>query len=282
MKSAAGKEECVEKNGILFQWFCYKSTGQISPYVTLPLDFHNEKILLQVRSEYFNYEKDLLADTRITSSHSTFKVQDQSSRRVMDNQPMASIRSFHDLPNLTTSSSIAIASYEPDFSKAIASIIWSRHRTQTTSVIFKCNIANCPLCPTDAVPSSQTHTQATKKRRRMCVRAKRSVERRDSKSKTASITDCTLDPTSSSNPYVRPSASQMNFSVKSILGGHVHRPDWPRMTSFSSPSTGSCRSSSCSLSEVRSTRVIDIKEKTDSSNLVSSCLPSKRRRVSVM
>nr|XP_054765907.1 uncharacterized protein LOC129272836 [Lytechinus pictus] len=200
----------------------------------------------------------------------------------MDNLTMASIRSFHNLSNLTTSSSIAIASYEPDFSKAIASIIWSRHRTQTTSVIFKCNVANCPLCPPDAIPSSQPHTQATKKLRRKCVRAKRTVERKDSKSKTASITDCTSDITSSSNPSVRPSDCQVNFSVKSILSGHIHRPDWPRMASFSSPSSDSFRSSSCSLIEVRSNRVIDVKETTDSRYLVSSSMPSKRRRVSVM
>ena len=45
-------------------------------------------------------------------------------------------------------SPISIATNEPDFNKAIASIIWSRHHGQATCTIFNCGVANCPLCPT--------------------------------------------------------------------------------------------------------------------------------------
>ena len=45
-------------------------------------------------------------------------------------------------------SPISIATNEPDFNKAIASIIWSRHHGQATCTIFNCSVANCPLCPT--------------------------------------------------------------------------------------------------------------------------------------
>ena len=45
-------------------------------------------------------------------------------------------------------SPISIATNEPDFIKAIASIIWSRHHGQATCTIFNCGVANCPLCPT--------------------------------------------------------------------------------------------------------------------------------------
>ena len=46
-------------------------------------------------------------------------------------------------------SPISIATNEPDFNKAIASIVWSRHHGQAmTCTIFNCGVANCPLCPT--------------------------------------------------------------------------------------------------------------------------------------
>ena len=45
-------------------------------------------------------------------------------------------------------SPISIATNEPDFNKAIASIIWCRHHGQTACTIFNCGVANCPLCPT--------------------------------------------------------------------------------------------------------------------------------------
>nr|BAF81529.1 Kruppel-like [Hemicentrotus pulcherrimus] len=44
-------------------------------------------------------------------------------------------------------SPITIETQEPDFNKAIASVIWSRHHQQTPSTIFKCGVPNCPLCP---------------------------------------------------------------------------------------------------------------------------------------
>ncbi|XP_003731291.2 protein glass [Strongylocentrotus purpuratus] len=44
-------------------------------------------------------------------------------------------------------SPITIETQEPDFNKAIASVIWSRHHHQTPSTIFKCGVPNCPLCP---------------------------------------------------------------------------------------------------------------------------------------
>nr|AHN64748.1 Kruppel-like protein [Strongylocentrotus intermedius] len=44
-------------------------------------------------------------------------------------------------------SPITIETQEPDFNKAIASVIWSRHHSQTPSTIFKCGVPNCPLCP---------------------------------------------------------------------------------------------------------------------------------------
>eukprot|EP00057_Strongylocentrotus_purpuratus_P005446 XP_003730993.2 PREDICTED: zinc finger protein Xfin-like [Strongylocentrotus purpuratus] len=42
---------------------------------------------------------------------------------------------------------ITIETQEPDFNKAIASVIWSRHHHQTPSTVFKCGVPNCPLCP---------------------------------------------------------------------------------------------------------------------------------------
>ncbi|XP_030845701.1 zinc finger protein 879-like [Strongylocentrotus purpuratus] len=43
---------------------------------------------------------------------------------------------------------ISVEIHEPDFNKAIASVIWARHRRQTTSSIFNCHVSNCPLCKT--------------------------------------------------------------------------------------------------------------------------------------
>ncbi|XP_072179285.1 uncharacterized protein [Diadema setosum] len=42
---------------------------------------------------------------------------------------------------------ISIHTNEPDFNRAIASVIWSRHHQQTTCQIFNCHVPNCPLCP---------------------------------------------------------------------------------------------------------------------------------------
>ena len=53
-------------------------------------------------------------------------------------------------------SPISIATNEPDFNKAIASIIWSRHHGQATCTIFNCGVANCPLCPPTAPRDSVT------------------------------------------------------------------------------------------------------------------------------
>nr|XP_054767465.1 replication initiator 1-like [Lytechinus pictus] len=51
-------------------------------------------------------------------------------------------------------SPITIETQEPDFNKAIASVIWARHHHFTPSTIFKCGVPNCPLCP--AVETSNT------------------------------------------------------------------------------------------------------------------------------
>ena len=47
-------------------------------------------------------------------------------------------------------SPISVATSEPDFNKAIASIIWTRHHDQATCSIFNCGVVNCPLCPSSA------------------------------------------------------------------------------------------------------------------------------------
>ena len=47
-------------------------------------------------------------------------------------------------------SPISVATSEPDFNKAIASVIWSRHHDQATCSIFNCGVVNCPLCPPTA------------------------------------------------------------------------------------------------------------------------------------
>ncbi|XP_030845822.1 zinc finger protein 420-like [Strongylocentrotus purpuratus] len=47
---------------------------------------------------------------------------------------------------------IPVEIHEPDFSKAIASVIWARHRRQPTLNIFNCHVSNCPLCQTTRAP----------------------------------------------------------------------------------------------------------------------------------
>ncbi|XP_003730763.2 zinc finger protein 574 [Strongylocentrotus purpuratus] len=47
---------------------------------------------------------------------------------------------------------IPVKIHEPDFNKAIASVIWARHRRQPTSSIFNCHVSNCPLCQTTRAP----------------------------------------------------------------------------------------------------------------------------------
>lgn len=173
----------------------------------------------------------------------------------MENLLTPSPPSYLSQPQLISPSSIAIISYEPDFSKAIASIIWSRHRTQTTSVIFKCNVANCPLCPSDDVESATTRTskRLMRSQRRDFVRAKRSAGQKNSKSTTASAADWSLRLTSART--------------------------W--MSSSSSYSLTTSASSSRSVSPSSS---IDVN--SPSVDTISSCeltsflsLPSKRRRV---
>ena len=60
-------------------------------------------------------------------------------------QPASSLLSFG---HRHMYSPISIETNEPDFNKAIASVIWSRHHGQATCTIFNCGVANCPLCPT--------------------------------------------------------------------------------------------------------------------------------------
>ncbi|XP_041478773.1 uncharacterized protein LOC121426507 [Lytechinus variegatus] len=47
-------------------------------------------------------------------------------------------------------SPVPIEVREPDFNKAIASVIWLRHHRQPTSRVFNCLVSNCPLCPTSS------------------------------------------------------------------------------------------------------------------------------------
>ena len=76
--------------------------------------------------------------------------------------------SFCGLPSSVPS--IAIMTYEPDFSKAIASVIWSRHRRQTSCMVFNCNVTNCPLCPST---SSKSPEDNDKRRVSTCQRNRR-------------------------------------------------------------------------------------------------------------
>eukprot|EP00057_Strongylocentrotus_purpuratus_P024992 XP_011679466.1 PREDICTED: uncharacterized protein LOC105445520 isoform X1 [Strongylocentrotus purpuratus] len=174
----------------------------------------------------------------------------------MENLLTPSPPSYLSQPKLISPSSIAIISYEPDFSKAIASIIWSRHRTQTTSVIFKCNVANCPLCPSEDVESATTRTskRLMRSQRRNFVRAKRSVGQKNGKSTTALVADFASLRLTSARPWMLPSSSYS-------------------MTSSASSSRSVSPSSS-----------IDVN--SPSVDTMSSCkltsflsLPSKRRRV---
>ena len=82
---------------------------------------------------------------------------------------------FFGLPSSVPS--IAIMTYEPDFSKAIASVIWSRHRRQTTCTMFRCNVANCPLCPSPTTDSTKDNSkrQASKSQRNRRRRKMKSV-----------------------------------------------------------------------------------------------------------
>eukprot|EP00057_Strongylocentrotus_purpuratus_P025000 XP_011679474.1 PREDICTED: uncharacterized protein LOC105445522 [Strongylocentrotus purpuratus] len=190
----------------------------------------------------------------------------------MDNPLMASPPSYLSRPNLISPSSIAITSYEPDFSKAIASIIWSRHRTQTTCVIFKCNVNNCPLCPSDIVNSTSTPSskRVTRSQRRKFVLAKRSVEQKKSKSTTASAADWPLHLTSATAPYRRPSHEPWNFNSDLNMNFYpnrlVQRPDWPWMSSPSSYSLTTSPSSSRSVSPASS---VDVNSR--SVDTISSC-----------
>eukprot|EP00057_Strongylocentrotus_purpuratus_P016473 XP_011670947.1 PREDICTED: zinc finger protein 8-like [Strongylocentrotus purpuratus] len=47
---------------------------------------------------------------------------------------------------------IPVEIHEPDFNKAIASVIWARHHRQKTSSIFNCHVSNCPLCQVTRAP----------------------------------------------------------------------------------------------------------------------------------
>eukprot|EP00057_Strongylocentrotus_purpuratus_P016472 XP_011670946.1 PREDICTED: zinc finger protein 300-like [Strongylocentrotus purpuratus] len=47
---------------------------------------------------------------------------------------------------------IPVEIHEPDFNKAIASVITARHRRQPTSSIFNCHVSNCPLCQATRAP----------------------------------------------------------------------------------------------------------------------------------
>nr|XP_054767126.1 zinc finger protein 271-like [Lytechinus pictus] len=48
-------------------------------------------------------------------------------------------------------SPVPIEVREPDFNKAIASVIWLRHYRQPTSRVFNCLVSNCPLCPASSL-----------------------------------------------------------------------------------------------------------------------------------
>ncbi|XP_041478475.1 replication initiator 1-like [Lytechinus variegatus] len=151
-----------------------------------------------------------------------------------------SIRGDYDMDRLHAASSllslgskcdlspITIETQEPDFNKAIASVIWARHRHYTPSTIFKCGVPNCPLCP--AVETSNTRLPVQED-------LKRSEEVASKSSRRSSVVNWLISSSSSSSASTAPVAT--NSPPLSSYLASVHR-SWPAPSSL----TGSVYSNS--------------------------------------
>ncbi|NP_999662.2 zinc finger protein similar to Kruppel [Strongylocentrotus purpuratus] len=105
-------------------------------------------------------------------------------------------------------SPITIETQEPDFNKAIASVIWSRHRHETPSTIFKCGVPNCPLCPAGDACSTRLSGQE-------CIQ--RSDQVTSKSSRRTSVVNWLI---SSSSPSTAPRSGNVSY-------GHVRTNSQP-------------------------------------------------------